>query len=152
MGEELLSEANSPVPKKQSFADIAEQQFPYYIAMGMTAHDYWHGDPCMLIAYRKADIIKRDRMNYEAWLNGAYVYSALCAVSPLLNALSKQHKANPYVEKPIAAKSKPKKLNKAEQERQEMEMQKAKWEAMMNAWNAQFEADQAKKNGGGDNG
>lgn len=150
MGEELLTK-DSPEKSKITIADYIDQQFPYYIAMGMTAHDYWHGDPCMLRAYRKADIIKRDRMNHKAWLQGAYIYSALCAASPLFNSMSKQRKAFPYQEKPFSVPEKKKHISKKEQEKNDMFEMLKKFKAMSEEWNAQFEM-KSKKNGGGGNG
>lgn len=111
----------------------------------MTAQEYWHGDTALLRAYRKADIIKRERMNHEAWLQGAYIYSALCAASPLFNAMSKQHKAFPYQEKPFKAPEKKKKLSKREEEKQQMLEMRAKFSEWAAKWNEQFE----KKSGDG---
>lgn len=45
----------------------------------MTYEQYWYGDPMMVRAYYKADKIRQQRINEEAWLNGAYVYKALDA-------------------------------------------------------------------------
>lgn len=57
----------------------------------MSATEFWDGDPALVKAYRKADAIRRERINEEAWLNGAYVYEALMNVAPvLLNAFSKR--------------------------------------------------------------
>lgn len=144
MGEELLSDS----PK--TYTEIFEQQFPYYLAMGMTAQDYWHSTTDMHRAYRKADAIRRDRINHEAWLNGAYIYSALCAASPLFNSMSKQKKAFPYCEKPYEAPKKEKKKSRREQEREEMVSMREQFRARMEVLNAQFLAQQksGESNGG----
>ena len=42
---------------------------------------------------------KEVRRNYAAWLQGAYIYDALCAVSPILHAFAKGGtKPIPYLE------------------------------------------------------
>lgn len=53
--------------------------FPYYLAMGMTYDQFWIDDPRLVIPYRKADEIRRKRMNEELWLAGTYVADALTA-------------------------------------------------------------------------
>lgn len=50
------------------------------MAMGMSYHDYWHGDPEMVIAYREADAMKQEAVNVEAWLHGVYIYKAFSTV------------------------------------------------------------------------
>lgn len=77
-------------------------------------------------------------MNQEKWLQGAYIYEAICAASPTINAMSKRSKPFPYPEKPYSAIEKPKKASKHEAEKQEMLKQKAKFENMMSRINAKF--------------
>lgn len=43
----------------------------------MTADEYWHGDPALCIAYRQAEEYRKERVNYELWLQGLYYYRAL---------------------------------------------------------------------------
>lgn len=45
----------------------------------MTFKQFWYGEPKLAIAYRKADEIRRRRMNEELWLNGMYTADALAA-------------------------------------------------------------------------
>lgn len=66
----------------------------------MSHDDYWNGDPMDLPAMREADRIRADRENRVAWLQGAYVYRALGAMAPALNALSKSSRPADYP-KPI---------------------------------------------------
>lgn len=49
------------------------------MAIGMTYEQYWYGDPLMVRAFYKAEQLRQQRLNEEAWLNGAYVYRALDA-------------------------------------------------------------------------
>jgi hypothetical protein len=66
-----------------TLAEIFTQAFPYYLAMGMTYDEFWHGAPSLVRAYRKAYDIKRHEKNYELWMQGRYIFEALrCA--PLL--------------------------------------------------------------------
>lgn len=71
--------------------------------MGMTYEDYWERDCQLVKAYRKASELHRDRLNTEHWLQGAYIYEALCNVSPILHAFAKSGtKPIPYPDKPYA--------------------------------------------------
>lgn len=66
-----------------TLAEIFKQVFPYYLAMGMTYDEFWHGAPSLVRDYRKANDIKRHKKNYELWMQGRYIFEALrCA--PLL--------------------------------------------------------------------
>ena len=38
-----------------SYAETFQRLFPFYLAIGMTATQYWDDDPSLTIAYRKAD-------------------------------------------------------------------------------------------------
>jgi len=68
----------------------------------MTYDQFWNQDCSLVKAYRKADELRRKRINEEAWLQGAYIYNALCCVSPVLHAFAKNGtKPEPYMEKPI---------------------------------------------------
>lgn len=68
----------------------------------MSYDQYWHGEPWLVKAYREADEMRIDRMNYEKWLQGLYVYQAIGALQPILNPFAKNHKAEDYVKEPIA--------------------------------------------------
>jgi hypothetical protein len=52
---------------------------PYYLAVGMSYDQFWYGSPEMVIAYRRADEIRKRRMNEELWLNGIYTAEALAS-------------------------------------------------------------------------
>jgi hypothetical protein len=62
---------------------------------------YWYGEPNLVKAYRESDEMRVDRMNYEAWLQGLYVYQAVGALYPVFNPFSKQKKAEEYLKEPI---------------------------------------------------
>lgn len=69
------------------------------MAIGMTYDEFWLQDPHKVIAYRDAYEIKRRIQNEHAWLEGAYVYHALCAVAPAF-ALKPQQPSS-YLEEPF---------------------------------------------------
>lgn len=79
------------------------EQFPGYLSLGMSAEEYWDGDPWWAKSYRDAEKLKAEKMNRELWLQGMYFYDALCKVSPILHAFAKGGtKPNPYPEEPYA--------------------------------------------------
>lgn len=80
------SEEKSP----KSVVEVFDSECAYYISLGMTYTDYWDGDPMMPRFYRKAEELRRRRENYNAWLQGAYVYEAIRDLAPSINALSKR--------------------------------------------------------------
>ena len=67
----------------------------------MTADEYWNQDSSLVIAYREAQKLREQRDNMLAWLQGRYVYDALCLASPLFHDLAKSGtRAKPYMDKP----------------------------------------------------
>lgn len=98
--------------------EIFENVFPYYLAMGMTYEQFWLDDPRLVIFYRRADEIKRRRMNEELWLAGIYTAEALS--STVGNMFSKGQK-HQYP-------SEPKPITKDEVEERRLREQKAREE------------------------
>lgn len=68
----------------------------------MSYREYWHGEPEAINYYYKAYEISRRQKNTELWLQGAYIYNALCCASPMFNSLAKDHKPKPYLKEPVA--------------------------------------------------
>ena len=81
----------------RTYTEVFEEVFPYYLAIGMTFKQFWIDDPNLVKAYRKADEIRRRRMNEELWLNGMYTADALAAT--VGNMFSKGNK-NKYPSEP----------------------------------------------------
>lgn len=80
---------------------MLEQNCPVYVSFGMTPEQYWEGDPQWAVWYRKAQRLRNEQANREAWLHGLYVYEAICAAHPLFNPYAKQGtKPKPYPEQP----------------------------------------------------
>lgn len=72
------------------------------MSIGMSYDDFWNGDVCMVRAYRKARELRDKRRNQELWLQGMYIYEALCDASPLFRFSMKKGvvKPEPYLKEP----------------------------------------------------
>ena len=126
-------------PGRRSLSEIIDEAFPYYLAIGMSAEQFWNQDSSLLIAYRKAWAIKQDHENHLAWLQGMYFYEALCDVSPILRAFAKDGtRAHPYAKKPYEFE-KPKKKNKEESDRKKTESTFNYMQNLMMRFNKNFE-------------
>lgn len=69
----------------------------------MTYDQFWNQDVELAKFYREADKIRRERRNYELWLQGAYTYEALLDAAPVLRfSFSKKPiKPEPYRGRPF---------------------------------------------------
>lgn len=99
----------------KTYTEIFNEAFPYYLSIGMTYELYWHGEPWLVKAYQEAYERQIDRMNYEKWLQGRYVYQAIGALVPILNPLSKKKKAEEYLKEPLIITEKAKKRKEIEE-------------------------------------
>ena len=72
------------------------------MSIGMTYEEFWYKDVNLVKFYRKAHDLKTQRINQEAWLQGMYIYDALCSVSPLFRTSFKKGviKPEPYTKEP----------------------------------------------------
>jgi hypothetical protein len=105
---------------------VFEKCFPQYLAMGMTSDEYWNGSSDLTRVYREADEIRRRRRNEELWLQGAYIYDALCAVAPYFREL-KPSKPLPYAKEPYPITQK--QVREKQEREEKLQYEKAK--AMM---------------------
>ena len=88
--------------------------------MGMTCEQFWEQDCMLVVPYRKAYQIQQEQENRLAWLQGMYIYEALCDVAPVLHAFAKHGTTvRPYPDKPYEFESARKKT-KEETNRQKM--------------------------------
>lgn len=87
------------------------------MSIGMTYDEFWNQDVALVRAYRKAQDLRERRQNQAAWLQGLYIYEALCDVSPLFRFTMKSGTIEPlpYLKEPYPI---------SEEERQEREQQK----------------------------
>lgn len=88
-------------PTSQKIINYLDELSYYALALGMPAKEYWEDEPRLILTYIGADKIKTQKMNYELWLQGLYVYHAIGCLVPVLNPFSKEHKARAYMSEPV---------------------------------------------------
>ena len=68
----------------------------------MTYDEFWNQDVKLVEVYRKAMELRDKRRNQELWLQGMYIYEALCDASPLFRFSMKKGvvKPEPYAKEP----------------------------------------------------
>ena len=114
--------------------------FPYYLSIGMTYEQYWEGDCTLVKYYRKAEELRNEKRNQELWLQGMYVYEAICDVAPILHAFAKKGtKPTPYSTKPYPLTEKQVKRDEEEKQRKLAEKGKRFMEAMAASINKKYE-------------
>ncbi|MDO4384903.1 MAG: hypothetical protein Q4E18_02770 [Clostridia bacterium] len=75
--------------------------------------------------YRQAEELRIEKRNYELWLQGRYIYEAIGALSPILQAFAKKGtKAEPYMARPYALTAKA--LEREESAKEKAMMEKGK--------------------------
>jgi hypothetical protein len=130
VGGELLESSSSP-----SYAEIFYEHFPFYLSIGMTYDQYWNDDCLLVKYYRKAYDLRRQQRNQELWMQGLYIYEALCDVAPILHAFAKPGtKPIPYTEKPYPLTKEEATANKEAEEKAARDKAKA----MFMAWAARL--------------
>lgn len=138
-------EGNTSAPF--SYQNIFNEHCPYYMSIGMSYDEFWYGDVIRTVAYRKAEKIRKDKLNEQLWLQGMYFYEALCDVAPVLVTIPKKG-ANiiPFVTEPYA-------LSEAERKKKEERLAKERQDAMLKKFMAQATKININKfSGGGNNG
>lgn len=112
-----VSEGETPPPSSEPrpFSDSFREVFPYYMAIGMSYAEFWHGDPYLAVYYREAHELKRDEENQKLWLNGLYSYIAISTALSNIHLDGKKHKVNEYLNEPIRIR--PKTEEELEEER-----------------------------------
>lgn len=117
--------------KKLSFSEYADELCGFYMSIGVPYREYWYGDYTQLKHYFEAYKIAEERFNYHAWLQGGYVYDAICCASPILHAFAKAGtKPVPYLSKPYEFRTK---VVDKEKVRQDF---LARWRANKSLWQA----------------
>lgn len=92
--------------------------------------------------YRKADVLRRKRENEDRWLQGMYIYEALCDVAPVLHAFAKKGtKPTPYPDHPYALTVNDRAEEKKLKEKREREKARQYMEAKMAEINKRFKSD-----------
>lgn len=119
-----------------SYTEVFEQLCPEYMAMGMTYHEYWDGEPELAKYFRQMMKVKNKQRNRELWLQGMYIYEALCDASPLFHSLAKNPKPLPYSSEPYALDEAEKEEKEERKAKREMEKMQADMEAWMKKVNS----------------
>lgn len=122
-----MADSRAPI----SYTDIFVEHLPFYISIGMTPEQYWDGESTLVIAYREAYKLRQQETNRNLWLQGLYIYEALCCVSPIFRAFAKNGT------KPIEYRDEPIALTKKEAEERRKRDERRKYEAFiadMKAW------------------
>ena len=127
-------------PSLFTYTEKFYELFPYYLSIGMTYEQYWEGDCTLTKYYRKAEELRNDRRNQELWLQGMYVYEAICDVAPILHAFAKKGtKPTPYSTKPYPLNAKQSRRDEEEKQRKLTEKSRKLMEVMAASINKKFE-------------
>lgn len=96
----LISREKSKV-EYISLTKTFEELCPIYMSYGMSYDEFWYGEAYRAKFYLDSHKLKVKQKDEEMWIQGMYIYEALCKVSPVLHAFSKKGtKPLPYAEKP----------------------------------------------------
>ena len=84
-----------------SLTTLFEKWCPIYMSYGMSYDEFWKESPYRTKCYGEAHELKLKQKDELMWVQGMYIYEALCDVSPILHAFSsKGTKPLPYSNKP----------------------------------------------------
>lgn len=123
---------------RTSYTESFERLCPYYISIGMTYDQFWNQDSTMVIAYRRAHEMKLEEDNFRMWLQGRYVYDALCCVAPIFRAFSKAKKPIDYHDQPFMLKTTYSEMRKKQQEQDSDQKARAMLESFAVSFNKKF--------------
>lgn len=100
----LISKEKSEQVEGASLTKLFEELCPIFMSYGMSYDEYWHSSPYRAKFYLEAHKLKIKQKDEEMWMQGMYIYEALCDVSPILHAFSKKGtKPLPYSNRPYTA-------------------------------------------------
>lgn len=114
----FISKEDKSKVESISLKETFEKACPIYMSYGMSYDEFWHGEAYRTRFYREMHKLKVRQKDEEMWIQGMYIYEALCDVSPILHAFSKKGtKPLPYAEKPYMTTA-PSLQTKEEKERE----------------------------------
>lgn len=97
----LIAKEKSKQVEGTSLTELFEELCPIFMSYGMSYDEYWHSSPYRAKFYLEAHKLKIRQKDEEMWMQGMYIYEALCDVSPILHAFSKKGtKPLPYSKRP----------------------------------------------------
>ncbi len=81
MGGYFLDDESEEVSPEDPFpiGSAFEEQCPYFMSIGMTWDEYWHGDNTLPRVFLKKFELECDRENMSQWRLGRYMMSAIAA-------------------------------------------------------------------------
>lgn len=133
MGSRGLVSKDEPKVEDTSLTYFFEKLCPVYMSYGMSYDEFWYKSPYRARFYLEAQKRKIKQQDEYMWVQGMYIYEALCKVSPVLHAFSKKGiKPLPYSEKPYLRdnddlQSEEEKKKKEENERLLVKLHFKKW-------------------------
>lgn len=81
-------------------AHLFFEALPVALSMGMSADEFWNGDPWLFSANVEAQRLRNERGDWERWQAGAYAYDALLKASAVINPFSGKSMTEPWAERP----------------------------------------------------
>ena len=151
MGDRLTEDKTPRKTSQTPYGDIFDEAFPHYLAMGMTAEEYWDGESWLKKAYLKAYRIRMEReeriADRNAWLQGRYIREALHSVPQFVAGFMKGLHLGDYPEKPYLEQAEEKKKLETQKKTQEdrAQLSMAMFQAQIAKFNKRFLAEQKKK-------
>lgn len=76
------------------------RMFPYYMTLGMSYDEYWHGPAWLCAAYREAHDMRMKREEWARHRQGAYIYHAILCAAPVIKPFVKDAKPGKYPDEP----------------------------------------------------
>lgn len=111
---------------KETFtiSKIFRDAFPHYMVMGMSAEEFWDGEPWLVKAYRKAYRLRIENeektADRNAWRIGQYIRNALVSVPITVNGFApKGHTMHTYPEKPFTMQAEEQKREETKKKQEE---------------------------------
>lgn len=120
------------------FYKTFEKLCPYYMSIGMTYEQFWDGEAELPKYFREAHELRMREQNRMMYYQGAYVYSAIIAVSPILRAFSKAKEPAPYLDDVIPISEKEADEIKERKEREQFEKNLTWMKTISQRLNEQF--------------
>lgn len=124
-----------------------EEACPLYLLYGMTYEQYWDGDVSAHRTFRKADQLRIKRQNEMAWIQGAYIYEALCNSASLFRGM-KPTRPQKYRSEPYDLSEEDKQKREEKEARARYDMMRSKVEAFAKAFNEKQQTKEVSKDGG----
>lgn len=114
----------------------------------MSYEQFWEQDVELVKFYREAWKLRQEQKNHELWLQGLYIYEALCDASPVFRDFAKRGtKPVPYRDKPYELFSQPKREREQSKEERADNRAKTVMEMFMVNINRKFEQKGGEENG-----